>query len=48
LVGVTLNEVFEQIVAVTFEIFGVGFTLTVTLNVSVQLFGAVPEEAVTL
>jgi hypothetical protein len=32
LVGVTLNEVFEQIVAVTFDIFGVGLTVTITVN----------------
>ena len=48
MVGVTLNEVFEHIVSVKFDIFGVGFTVTVTVNVLVQLFGDVPEEAVTL
>ena len=47
-VGVTLKEEFEQIVAVTFEIIGVGFTVTVTTKDVVQLLGEVPEEAVTV
>ena len=38
----------EHIVAVTLATRGVGFTVTVTVNVEVQLLGDVPEDAVTL
>ena len=37
-----------QVVAVRLGIIGLGFTVTVTVKAAVQLFGEVPDDAVTL
>jgi hypothetical protein len=37
-----------HVVVVRLEINGLGFTVTVTVKVAVQLLGAIPDDAVTL
>jgi hypothetical protein len=46
--GVLVKVSSEQITAVVSLIIGSGFTVTVTVKVSVQTSGAEPEEAVTV
>ena len=48
LVGVTVKVSPEQIVCTTSAMLGSGFTVIAMVNVSVQLFGAVPKLAVTV
>ena len=47
-VGVTVKVLPVQIATVTSAISGSGLTVTVMVKVSVQTFGAVPTEAVTV
>jgi len=46
--GVTVNVLPLHIASGMFAITGLGLTVTVTVNVEVQVFGAVPNCAVTV
>ena len=46
--GATLNVSPEQIETTLSLIIGKGFTVTVIVKISVQILGAVPDEAVTV
>ena len=48
LIGVTVKGLPVQIAAVLFAIIALGFTVTVTVNVFVHVFGVAPEVAVTV
>ena len=47
-IGVVVKAVPLQIVAILLAISGVGFTVTVIVNVLLQVFGEVPDVAVTV